>query len=69
MTLLESVCANCFNGEVPGQTEFWMCRCDAGTESVFLHENKSWHFYEPGSGWVRIRNGSIAPLYRMVRKT
>lgn len=65
--LVEAVCPHCFNGEIPGQSEYWLCRCDSLEEPVFLHENDSWHYYEPGHGWVRIKQ-NVVPIRRMVER-
>ena len=64
--LTEGVCNHCFNGEIPGQSEYWLCRC--GTEEpVFLFENDGWYYYEPGNGWILIKRG-VVPIRRMVEK-
>jgi len=67
VSLLESVCIYCYHGEVPGQSEFWMCLCDTSIETVFLHENDRWYYYEPGNDWVEIKGRKVAPLYRVER--
>lgn len=65
--LVEVVCPYCYNGEIPGQTEYWLCRCDSLEEPVFLHEGKEWFYYEPGEGWLRVKQ-DVVPIRRMVQK-
>lgn len=64
--LVEIVCPYCYSGEIPGQTEFWLCRCDS-EEPVFLHENEKWYYYEPGEGWLNVKQ-DVVPIQRMVQK-
>jgi hypothetical protein len=61
--LVEAVCSHCFNGEIPGQSEYWLCRHDS-EEPVFLHENGNWYYYEPGIGWSEVKQG-VVPIRRM----